>query len=228
MNDPVVAVEHPAKYSPEVMAVLRARILAVIRPHGLVLDPFGGVGRIHDVCSGSYAVSCAVEIEPEWADQSRLLGLTYCADFLAWADECHPDAFDVVATSCTYGNRMADHHNAKDDSKRITYKHKLGRDLTPGNSGALQFGDEYKLFHLRAWTRVKKVLKPGGTFLLNVSDFVRKGEVVPVTAWHKQAITALGFQFIREFHVETRRMGFGANGKARVPYEVIYEFRKVG
>lgn len=31
--------------------------------------------------------------------------------------------FDAVITSPTYGNRMADHHDAQDGSKRITYRH---------------------------------------------------------------------------------------------------------
>ena len=50
--------------------------------------------------------------------------------------------FDMVVTSPTYGNRMADHHNAKDGRRRITYTHNLGRTLTPGNSGAMQWGED--------------------------------------------------------------------------------------
>ena len=31
--------------------------------------------------------------------------------------------FDAVITSPTYGNRMADHHNAQDGSRRVSYRH---------------------------------------------------------------------------------------------------------
>ena len=63
----------------------------------------------------------------------------------------YPDVtFDAICTSPTYGNRMADHHEARDGSPRDTYRHVLGRPLTPGNSGALHWGDgiageEYRL-----------------------------------------------------------------------------------
>lgn len=58
--------------------------------------------------------------------------------------------FDVVATSPTYGNRMADHHEARDDSDRGTYRHRLSRPLHPSNSGAMQWGEEYRSIHEKA------------------------------------------------------------------------------
>jgi hypothetical protein len=67
--------------------------------------------------------------------------------------------FHMVVTSPTYGNRMADHHDAKDDSKRMTYKHMLGRDLHPDNSGQMHFGPKYKEFHEKAWAEVTRVIK---------------------------------------------------------------------
>lgn len=33
------------------------------------------------------------------------------------------EAFDAIITSPTYGNRMADHHDARDNSRRLTYRH---------------------------------------------------------------------------------------------------------
>jgi hypothetical protein len=61
--------------------------------------------------------------------------------------------FDAICTSPTCGNRMADHHEARDISPRHTYRHVLGRPRTPGNSGALQWGDgiageEYRALHV--------------------------------------------------------------------------------
>jgi hypothetical protein len=51
----------------------------------------------------------------------------------------------------------------------------LGRPLTPGNSGALQWGEEYRALHVAVWTECRRVLKPGGIFVLNVKDHIRGG-----------------------------------------------------
>jgi hypothetical protein len=90
-----------------------------------------------------------------------------------------------------YGNRMADHHIAHDGSPRHTYRHVLGQPLTPGNSGALQWGDgiagrsgageEYRALHVAVWTEARRVLKPRGIFVLNVKDHIRGGVVGPLT-----------------------------------------------
>ena len=80
-------------------------------------------------------------------------------------------------TSPTYGDRLADHHDARDGSVRHSYKHDLGRDLHPDNSGAMQWGPAYRDFHTAAWVEVRRVLRPGGRFVLNVKDHVRGGVV---------------------------------------------------
>jgi tRNA G10 N-methylase Trm11 len=85
-----------------------------------------------------------------------------------------PDAtFDAVVTSPTYGNRMADHHHARDGSLRYSYTHTLGRSLHPNNSGTLHWGAEYQRFHSLAWREVWRVVRPGGRFVLNIKDHVR-------------------------------------------------------
>lgn len=55
--------------------------------------------------------------------------------------------FDAICVSPVYGNRVSDSHNAKDGSKRVTYTHMLGRKLTDGNTGCLQWGEKYKQAH---------------------------------------------------------------------------------
>jgi hypothetical protein len=125
----------------------------------------------------------------------------------------------------TYGNRMADHHNAQDGSVRHSYTHDLGRRLTPGNSGELHWGFGYKKFHVEAWTEAVRVLRPGGLFLLNVSDHVRKREVVPVSAWHCDVMKYLGGKCFARRDVETRRLRKGQNHAARVDCEHVFAFR---
>ena len=62
---------------------------------------------------------------PEWATQSPLTVVGNALDVAALCP-----VTDCIVTSPCYGNRMADHHDAKDSSRRITYKHKLGRDMS--------------------------------------------------------------------------------------------------
>ena len=58
-------------------------------------------------------------------------------------------SFHAIATSPCFGNRMADHHEARDPSVRHTYRHRLGRPLSEGSAGALQWGPAYREFHER-------------------------------------------------------------------------------
>lgn len=204
-----MTVAHPAKFSAPILGVLRE----LVPPGAKVLDPFAGVGLVHSL---DHAETWGVEIEPEWA---TVHPRTIVGDALSLP---FPDAsFDVVVTSPTYGNRMADHHNAKDGSRRITYRHTLGRPLHPNNSGQLQWGAKYREFHERAWAEVRRVLRPGGRFLLNVSNHIRKGEEQPVAEWHRDTLRAMGFWFVWAVPIETPRMRFGENHQARITHEHV-------
>lgn len=240
------APKHPAPYSPEVLRLANAVLrVAWKREEGsyrkwTVLDPFAGIGRVHEL-DPDYFLTFAVELEPEWAEQAAEGGPTWCGDFFRLqqpdgAPNCwpalwpHPGEWDVVMTSPTYGNRMADSHtpSPEDTSTRVTYTHRLGRKLTEGNSGAMQWGDEYRDFHERAWVRVGELLKPGGLLVLNIKDHVRGGRVVPVTEWHGYTLKQLGFRLEQEHPVLTRGMRFGANSEARVDHEWVLVWRWPG
>lgn len=125
-----------------------------------------------------------------------------------------------------YGNRMADHHNARDGSKRNTYKHALGRDLHTENTGAMQWGEAYRDKHRRVWTECRRLLKPGGRFVLNISDHIRGGKVMPVTDWHIRTLEGLGYTVQEHRQVKTPRQRHGANGHLRVDNEWVCVFEK--
>lgn len=210
---------HPAKFSDELMPLFQELIDSHLSPRPRVLDPFAGTGRIHELqrCS-----TIGIEIEPEWAAMS-------CKTIEGDARRLPrqwTEHFDMVITSPTYGNRMADHHEAKDSSKRITYRHVLGRPLSPGSSGSMQWGDEYRELHIVAWAEVWRVLKPDGLFVLNIRDHIRKGELVPVTDWHVKTIVNLGFTHVTSHYVPTPGMRFGANSTLRVDGETVAVFQK--
>ncbi len=204
---------HPAKFTPSILAVMAQWLEGC----SSILDPFAGTGLIHTIPG----FTVGVEIEPEWAKVRRG---TIVGDALAlpFADA----TFAAAATSPTYGNRMADHHNAKDPSKRNTYRHTLGRPLHESNSGQLQWGPKYRDFHMRAWRELWRVLRPRGRFVINVSDHIRKGEVQYVCFFHHMALREIGFELVSEMRVDTPRNRFGANGQLRVAHEMVYLFRK--
>jgi len=137
-------------------------------------------------------------------------------------------SFDVVVTSCTYGNRMADLYDGRDGTRRNTYRVALGHALHNDNSGGMQWGDAYREFHKTAWQEVYRVLKPRGMFYLNVSDHIRDGAVVRVAEWHHDTAIEFGFKLYELNEVPTPRNRAGANGNLRVEHEVIYTFFKAG
>lgn len=212
--------KHPAPYSPAVLAAMAARI----PDHSLVLDPFAGTGLIHTLTDLERDVrTIGVEIEPEWA---TMHGDTLRGDATDlpgnWSGR-----FDVIATSPCYGNRMADHHEARDDSHRITYRHRLGRMPSPGSAAILQWGDAYRTLHAKAWQEAIRVTRPGGRFLLNVKDHVRGGQIMPVSAWHLTQCRLIGWQHIETVQIPAPGMRFGQNGGARIDYELLYVMEKV-
>ena len=223
---------HPATYTDALLPIF-AELLLKSHGHSVavgpgpakILDPFAGIGKIARLRAWlPNAEFYGYEIEPEWAEQARAAG---CTCTTGDSRQMHyPDAmFDAICTSPTYGNRMADHHEARDASPRHTYRHTLGRPLTPGNSGALQWGEEYRALHVAVWTECRRVLKPGGIFVLNVKDHIRGGVLQEVSNWHAVTLLMLGFVCTRRVHVPCPGQRHGANGHLRVDYESVIQLR---
>lgn len=103
--------KHPAPFSDRLMPVF-ASALAIFKARPFILDPFAGVGRVHELRGLIVCDTAGVELMPKWAaahagtmvGDSRNLGALGIAD----------GTFDAVCTSPCYGNRMADHHDAAD------------------------------------------------------------------------------------------------------------------
>jgi SAM-dependent methyltransferase len=221
-NSGNVTPRHPAKWSKAVLGVL-AHIVdreAEQLGHPLrVLDPFAGVGRarLEKALKGNARVA-GVELELDWGIVDDGLTIIGDARHTLFSD----NTFDAVITSPCYGNRMADHHNAQDDSRRNTYRHALGHDLTPGSAAGLQWGDTYRQFHLEALTEMMRVVRPGGLIVINMSDHIRKGERQPVVWWWTKAMfDDLAATLVEVRQVATPRLKYGANSDARVPGEQI-------
>ena len=182
-----------------------------------------GVGGIHRLGALEGILpweTFGVEIEPEWAKAHHrtIIGNATELPFPAMT-------FAAVVTSPTFSNRMADHHEAKDKSHRRTYKHYLGRDLHPENTGAMQWGQEYRSSHLYAWQEVHRVLFPSGVFLLDIKDHQRKDSRQHVSNFHYKLILDIGFELLDIVRVSVPGYRFGANREVRYP-ERILAFRK--
>lgn len=217
-------ITHPAKFTDNLIPEI-ANMLSDIN-HGRILDPFAGTGKIALIKRYNFnGTVYANEIEPEWIANNEFgcdVITMQDAEFLDYP-ECY---FDAICTSPTYGNRMADHHVAKDGSKRLTYTHCLGRQLNNENTGKMQFGDDYINKHVKIYRHLFTLVKWGGYFILNIKNHIRKGEEIDVVGFHKKALSDVGFMEIQDLIVKTPCMGFGRNRNKRIYEEHIIKFIK--
>jgi hypothetical protein len=213
---------HPARFNKKLLPIFASMVGDSV----WVFDPLAGTGERLDELNKLLpnAVLLGTEIEYEWASVSPTRVL--CIDAFEYLKMNRDNAWDAILTSPTYGNRMADHHNAKDGSKRNTYTHRLGRPLSENNSGKLQWGDEYRDFHYRLWCECVRVLKPCGKFILNVKDHIRDGKVQEVSKWHIETLCAMGMIIQQIEQVVLPSLKNGANSNLRVPFEEVIMFTK--
>jgi hypothetical protein len=234
---------HPAKFSKQVLNRFR-ELLAEHAWTSPVLDPFAGVGKLGDI----FPDAIGLEIEPRWAAMGATRMKVEVGDATAMR---FPDAtFGLVITSPSYGNRLADSHNAKDPCKkcdgsglhegkpcrfcrgkglshRNTYTHHLGEPLQRNNTGGMQWGSEYRRIHLAAWAETVRVMQPMAPLFLNVSDHIRAGRRMKVSAWHVRTLLGLGLSFEDVVPVATDRLREGANHDLRVDSEWVFVLRKL-
>jgi SAM-dependent methyltransferase len=208
-------VSHPARYSAQLLDVFRE----VLAGYRWVLDPFAGTGLIHELQDHGFD-TIGIELEPEWA---QMHSSTEIGDALSLHFD--DEDFDAICTSPTYGNRMADAHDARDAATRRSYTHDLGRKLSPGNSGRLQWGEKYRAFHEEAWDEATRVLRPRGRFVLNIKDHIRNGKRQLVSGWHVTTLCSFGLTLLFHVEVEASSMKAGSNGELRCP-EYVYVFEK--
>ncbi|MDX1408234.1 MAG: hypothetical protein R3330_08875 [Saprospiraceae bacterium] len=214
---------HPATFRSEHIALFRDLLSS--RDVKTILDPFAGIGTIHDL-RPEYE-TWGIEREPEWANARppyTLVGDALEARKVLMRNGL-PTTFDAAITSPVWGNRMSDHHEAKDDSIRNTYRHKLGRPITEGSSAILQWGPAYREFHLKAWTEMTAIVER--FFILNIKDHVRKGEIQMVTQWHHQVFVDLGWMPRVDWKMLSPGQRFGENHELRVEHEHVILFEKM-
>lgn len=264
--DPSANPNHPAKFSDGILDVAAHMLrdwfeLSEQSAPLLILDPFAGTGRIHNLAENPDWDTWGVEIEPEWA---ALHDRTFHGSALdlskaiqgPWDGQVGA-SFDAVVTSPCYGNRMADQYlgercpdcgclcdaediagdgggqdhrervhpcdtcgsTGRQPSRRASYAISLGRPVSQGSAGSLQWGKAYKVFHRRAWAEAVRVVRPGGLIVVNMKNHPRKGRVVNAIQWHKGALLSLGCSLRYEVSVSTP--GWIGSNRDQIPDEEV-------
>lgn len=252
MTNTTTPVDHPAKWSQPVLDQIAEYVQAeaALQERRLrVLDPFAGVGRqrLEDAIGLASAIEVVgVELQPEWGDDKTVQGDATSLP-AEWSGQ-----FGVVATSPTFGNRMADHHQAADTCKtcggngrvvddrqcptckgtcvswRNTYAHSLrrqGGDLVRGSAAGMAWGYEYRQLHELAVMEMLRVTVEGGLLLVNMSNHLVTGYEQQVVEWWVNQFLHRYCTIVEVRRVQTRRQRNGANGEQRVDGEVVIAMR---
>jgi DNA modification methylase len=223
---------HPARFNDALIPVMAQ----FIGYSGRLLDPFAGTGeKLAKLFEDNHFAGeiYGNEIEPYWAGFAppRIAMNIGDARDLPYEDE----VFDYVLTSPTYANRMADSHTPTEKDKstqgRNTYTHRHmkatgGQKLQPGNSGAMQWGADYRKLHLHAWVECWRVLKAQGHLILNIKDHIRAGKRIHVTRWHLRTLERIGFHVEDHIQVPLDGLRHGENAGTRITYESVVHLVK--
>jgi hypothetical protein len=214
-------VRHPCPFPAPVLAALAPLLSALAAP---VHDPFAGTGlRLGALCDRLGLEFTGTEIEPEFIVDPRVLE----------GDSTDPHTYPpppyVIATSPVYPNGMTDHFQARDESRRHTYRQYLAaitgedRPLHPHNMG--RWGNRFRRSARSEATHFaiarRCVRHWPDRALVNVKDVVAASYHVPVVEIWASLLREAGYRIQAEHEVRTPGQRDGANGDLRAEHEAI-------
>lgn len=225
-----MAEQHPAPYSPEVLARFR-----VVIPQGThVHDPFAGaglrLGKLADECFWTFS---GTELEAPFIVDPRVVEGNACDK----STYPRKRGFWIV-TSPVYPNGIADDFNAQDGSERRTYRSTraaiVGHDepLHPDNQGRWGYRGTKSLASTKRamyWniaTRSVQCWARADAVLLNVSDFKVGERTEPVVSPWLAVLSAHGWEVQRSWDVHTRRYRNGVTRGNRTDAEKVVLLRR--
>lgn len=245
-----MASSHPAPFSPGVLDCFARLIPRGSRIH----DPFAGEGvRLGKLADEHGWTFTGTELEAPFILDDRVvpgnaidassyppaLICSACGQsppFNAHGSREHqPKGYSIV-TSPVYPNGIADDFNARDGSRRRTYRAALAKitgtdaPLHPNNQGRWGYRGTPLSSSRRAiyWHLADQAVACWGNaeaVYLNVSDFVARSRVEPVVEGWARCLTNHGWTIVRSYPVSTRRWRDGANRESRVDGEVVLHCR---
>lgn len=221
--------DSPCPYSVPVIDVFRIIMLNDPIRYSHIHDPFAGAGeRMERLADHLGIVFTGTEIEPAFIRSSCV----------AQGDSTDPSSYPVgsqyaIVTSPVYPNGMADDHEARDQSKRNTYRARLGTLMHQNNMGGKGYRGTKRggasLRRRQYWNLAERCVQNWGgahTVLVNVSDFIHtvNGQRLtePVVSDWVELLTRHGWVVVDVHDVKTQRQRYGAN-RIRVEKESIIE-----
>lgn len=224
---------HPARWSPQIIDVLRD----LIKGYGIqhVHDPFGGTGeRLGALCDESGVRFTATDIEA-WPDSDPRVKQADATDPLSypwayvpgvrnWDPECFETTWTV--TSPVYPNGVADNFLPKDESRRYTYRNSLGQELHANNAGrySVRRGVSAEAAYWRIHWQALQWWSPN--VIVNVKDFIHKDAVYPLVQKWANLLTEFGYSELETLLVPCPGIGDGKHREKRVPHESVLVFGK--
>lgn len=206
---------HPAPYSVEIINALRNILPTVLPRATIVHDPFAGDGkRLGALCDELGLPFSGCDIE-DWPGRDERIFVRDSTTRFAYPVGPH-----IIVTSPTYNNGVNDHFEPKDDSRRLTYRSRLGRPLHVNNTGRYS-GRASKAGEEAYWRLNEKcvALWPS-TVVVNVKDSVRSGTIYRLVDQWEAMLEDYGYA-VNRVNVETPGWRLGTNSDARVDNEVI-------
>jgi hypothetical protein len=237
---------HPAKFSAPIIAVIREILLNNYpewfgRP--VLFDAFAGDGSaLHALCADLGWLYSGCEIEASFINAPGIRRGDAC-DPSMYPPVTHPNETAtsgwIVVTSPPYGNGLSDHAVANDASKRYTYRKAIStiegvdRELHESNLGRYGYRstkrDGKSTKRAEYWRIADKIVgnwSSASMVILNVSDFIARGQVEPHVADWKDLLARHGWTDQTDHPVGTQRMRNGENADQRVDHEVVIVGRR--
>jgi hypothetical protein len=217
-------VDHPAKFtSAQIEQIASAIAEEFGEDKGIkILDPYAGIGGVHKLQEFGH-FTFGIEIEREWPGQHRDTAVGDSHVFMA--ANVNRNKYDAVVTSYVFPNRMTDHHDAKDGSKRHSYKHYLGRDPAEGSSATLGWGKKWRQFHREGFRLMSRVVKKNGLIIIDSKNCYKQRELVLANEWTIRTLAKMGMPLLQVRPVFTRGLTHGQNHEDRVDRHLIIVVR---
>lgn len=246
---------HPCPFPDEI--VNAARSLLPVDRYPRIVDPFAGIGRVHKLPNETVGIELEpewAEWHPstvvgdareipypdghfDGAFTSPCYGNRMADSYTGENDTCVICAGEgrerIKAPETTEGHVVGlveCRHcggSGRKPSRRRTYRISLGRSLSDGNAGAMQWGPEYRRLHAAAWRELARVVRADGRFVLNVKNHIRGGTVRPVAEWHLDTLVgSLNWRLDRIVPVAATGWKVGANADLREDHEFVFALRR--